>query len=98
MPYILDEEKVRKKLSEAFKNAEFKLGGRCIKVNESKLKIEGDTSIEKPSITHIVKGRIKVSVVKNDGEYEDLYSYTTKISVNEKDEIGSCDTIYLTKF
>ena len=97
MAYFLDDEKIRKNLSKAFKDATFKLGGQDVIVNKSKLKIEGITSIERPNITHNVVGKIKVSVVKNDGEYEDLYSYNTKIGVNEKDEIENCGTIYLTK-
>ena len=95
MAYVLDEEKARRSLSSIFKSSEFYLESNKIIVSKSR--VESASFLKLLDLNYQVSGMIKISIIKEDGEYENLYHYNTKISVNEKDEVESCDTIYLNK-
>ncbi|MBR3907001.1 MAG: hypothetical protein IKJ61_02740 [Bacteroidaceae bacterium] len=95
MAYILNENKVRLGLSKAFKDAQFHLQHKEIVVD--KIRVETANFSKEEDLIYTVSGLIKVSIVKEDGIYEDLYSYTTKIAVNKDDEIENYENIYLNK-
>ena len=95
MAYILDEDKVRLGLSKTFKDAQFHLQQKEITVD--KIRVETAKFSKEKDLIYAVSGLVKVSIVKEDGIYEDLYSYTTKITVNKDDEIENCENIYLNK-
>ncbi|MBQ1973221.1 MAG: hypothetical protein II222_02560 [Paraprevotella sp.] len=95
MAYILDENKVRLGLPKAFKDVQLYLQQKEIVVD--KIRVETANFSKEEDSIYTVSGFIKVSIVKEDGIYEDLYSYTTKITVNKDDEIENCENIYLNK-
>ena len=95
MAYVLDEELVRRQLPSTFKKSLIYLNGEELTVN--RLKIESASFINVFDFTYQVSGLVKISIIKEDGEYEELYSYTTKINVNKDDEIENCENIYLNK-
>lgn len=96
MAYILDEDLVRKQMPEVFKSTSIYQQGKELKV--SKLRIESASFNKEFDLTYQVSGLAKISIIREDGEYEDLYSYSTRITVNKEDKIESCKEIYLNKF
>ena len=78
-----------------FNNASFNYHGKELKVN--KVKIEGASFSKESDFNYRVSGLVKVSIIKEEGEFEDLYSYTTEITVNKEDKIESCGKVYLNK-
>lgn len=95
MAYVLDEKTVRKNLPVAFNESSFYLQREELTTN--RFRIESASFTKEHDLVYQVSGLIKVSIKKEDGLYEDLYSYTTKITVNNDDEIESCEKIYLYK-
>lgn len=96
MAYILDEELVRKQQPETFKGTSIYQQGKKLKV--SKFKIERASFSKEADLNYQVSGLAKISIIREDGEYEELYSYTTRITVNKEDKIESCEAVYLNKF
>ena len=93
MAYILDENKVRLGLPKAFKDVQLYLQQKEIVVD--RIRVETANFSKEEDSIYMVSGFIKVSIGKEDGIYENLYSYTTKITVNKDDEIENCENIYL---
>ena len=62
-----------------------------------KISVETAKFSKEKDLIYAVSGLVKVSIVKEDGIYEDLYSYTTKITVNKDDEIENCENVYINK-
>jgi hypothetical protein len=95
MAYILDTEKVVKNFSKECKNALFRLQGNDILVKKSR--IESVSFSKKTDLSYDVSGLMKVSILKGEDEYEDLYRYTTELTVTIEDEIEKCGTIILNR-
>ena len=98
MAYTLNEDMVKRRLPQAFKTSKLLYSGKEVQTNT--LRVISSSFTELSVFMYRVHGKISISQpVKGDkgSTIEDIYYYTTTITVNMEDEIVSCKEILLSQ-